>query len=584
MNNQKERLVPDTLRLEERAEIALNAMINVADEDYNYIPFFSGNFKSKPAYMMHGNWDFGSSHGRLIDSIILARQMTGSELGKDIEVHYRKNFLSFFREDGLSYRRDTFQHHDLSDYQCRFEESASMIDQRAVLLGLTTWYLATGDKTVKEYADRHCAALKKIARKERDSWYYPASEYTAHGWPSFDAVHTRLAVDPCAMWGRQVMPLIRYFEVTGSSEAFELAENFVANIIYRSGAFNQDGSFNGALEYRNGHFHTRMGTLASIARFGAYTKNAKLMNWVKQSFDWARTQCTSFGWTPGDMHDQAYEHETCTLVDAIGVSITLAKNGYSEYWSVAEKFIRNHLTEAQMMDVSWIEEYDQKDKDIHGHQTFYKVAQRLRGTFAGYSAPNDFVYDGLSGRGHIMDVQTCCVASGVRGLYQGWNNIITKERNRVSVNLLFNRTSKMLNLNSYLPHVGKLELEINEGIEELLVRIPEWVPYGAVGIQRKVAGGSVKEATGRTVSWVNNCFVKLLEAQKGEVIEITFPMSERVTEEKAVDNSYRASWRGDDVIGISPEGTYYPLYSRRKIYESVPMKKAICQTGDQSFE
>ncbi|PHV70448.1 hypothetical protein CS063_10160 [Sporanaerobium hydrogeniformans] len=584
MSEQKSRWVPDTLMLEERAEVALNAMINVADEDYEYIPFFMANFKAKPAYMMHGNWDYGSSHGRLVDSIVLAREMTGSDLGKQVEMRYRENLLSFFREDGLSYRRDTFKHQDLKDYHCTFEESASMIDQRAVLLGLTTWYLATGDERVKGYADRHCAALKEIARKERDSWYYPASEYTTHGWPSFDAVHTRLAVDPCAMWGRQVMPIIRYYEVTGNPDAFELAEKFVHNIIYRSGAFHQDGSFNGALEYRNGHFHTRMGTLASIARFGYVTRDASLIAWVKKSFDWARTKCTTFGWTPGDMHDQAYEHETCTLVDAINTSIWLAKSGYSEYWGVAEKFIRNHLTEAQIMDVSWIEEYDKKDKDIPEYKTFYKVAQRLRGTFAGYAAPNDFVYDGLAGRGHMMDVQTCCVASGVRGLYQGWNNILTWERERLSVNLLLNRTAKEMNINSYLPHQGKVELEIKEGLKELVVRIPEWVPYGAVRVIRQKADGTQKEETGRTLSWVKTYFINLKQAEAGERITLIFPMKERTTIEKAVDNEFVVKWRGDDVIGVSPEGTYYPLYSKRKIYEEVPMREVTYKEGVQSLE
>ena len=192
--------LPDTLILEERAEAALNALIGVADEDYEYIPFFNGNFKARPAYMTHGNWDFGSSHGRLVDAIILARAMTGSDYGFEIEQHYRRNLLSFFRPDGLNYRRNTFTQDIITEHMAEFKESASMIDQRSVLLGLTTWYVATGEERAKQAADKLCAALKRIARKERDSWYYPASEWTEKGWPSFDAVHTRLAPDPAAMW------------------------------------------------------------------------------------------------------------------------------------------------------------------------------------------------------------------------------------------------------------------------------------------------------------------------------------------------------------------------------------------------
>ena len=453
-----------------------------------------------------------------------------------------------------------------------------MIDQRAVLLGLTSWFLDTQDEMVKDRADKHVAALKRIARKERNSWYYPASEYTVHGWPSFDAVVTRLCPDPCAMWGRQVFPLIRYHQHTGNQDALELCENFVANIVYRSGAFGEDGSWNAGLGYRNGHFHTRMGTLASIARYAEFTHDAFLMNWVKKCFDWGLTKCTSFGWTPGDLEDQAYEHETCTLVDAIGTSITLAKNGYPEYWGKAEKFLRNQLTEAQITDTSWIKQADTKENDIPLEKTYYKVADRLRGAFAGYSAPNDFVYSGQKGRGHIMDVQVCCVASGARGLYNGWNNIVTEERGIVSINMLFNKASKWLDLYSYLPHEGKLDITAKEDMKTLLVRVPEGVPYGAVTVKR-VVDGEVKVINARELPWVKTYFFKLEKVKKGEEIQVEFPVIMRKTIEKAVDEEFETKWAGDTVIDISPKGVYYPLYNDIKLLDKVPVKKEPLYMG-----
>ncbi|UUZ85174.1 hypothetical protein LJK88_17300 [Paenibacillus sp. P26] len=102
---------------------------------------------------------------------------------------------------------------------------------------------------------------------------------------------------------------------------------FTALIIHRSGVFNPDGSFNDALAYRSGHFHTRLGTLDALARYAWFTRDASILHFVKKSYDWAvSTWCTSFGWTPGDMHDQAFEHETCSLVDLIATGITLARS------------------------------------------------------------------------------------------------------------------------------------------------------------------------------------------------------------------------------------------------------------------
>lgn len=561
MNRCEKLTMPDTLDLAARAKLAFNAMLGVADDDLDGIPFFSGYLRSdaeNPAWMSHGNWDYGSSHGRLVDSIALVREMTGTTEGVEIEERYRRNLLSFIADDGLCYRRNSFSDEEIARLDAPFRPGAPMIDQRAVILGLGTWYEATGDERVKAYADRHVAALKRISRKERDNWYYPASEYFKEGWPSVDAVNTRLAYDPCAMWGRQIAPLLTWHILSGNSDALELCEYFAANIVNRSGAFLPDGSWSGALENRNGHFHTRMGTLYSLSRFARYTLNASMLAWVEKRFRWALDNwCTSFGWTPGDMRDQCYEHETCTLVDAIGCAITLAKCGWVGYWQVAERFLRNHLVRSQLTDVSWVHQLCDKSRDIPGRKTFCRVGDRLLGAFAGYAAPNDFVYSGVKGRGHIMDVQTCCVASGARGLFYGWSNIVNRERGHIRVNLLLNRTTPDLIVRSCLPYEGRLVITAKRDIDDLAVRIPDWAPYGAVN----VSFSDGKRATGRELSYISEVFIRLGAVKAGDAATITFPVEKRNTTEKAVDDLYRVSWLGDSVTGIEPRGLYLPLYN-----------------------
>lgn len=581
MDKLKKLLLPDTLTLEENAELALNAIIGVADEDLGYIPFFNGNFKEKPAVMRHGNWDYGSSHGRLLDAIFLIRRMTGSAYGLEVEKHYRENLLSFLGAKGLTYRRNSFTEETIKEHQSEFKNSASMIDQRATLLAFCSWYGETGEERIKAAGDALCAGLKDIARKERCYWYYPASEYTDTGWPSFDAVHTKLAVDPCAMWGRQIGPLLMWHRLTGNRDAYELCENFASYIMHHSSVFGADGSWSGAHEYRSGHFHTRMGTLAALARFGNHTSDSEIIQFAKRCFDWAITEkCTTFGWTPGDLGDQQYEHETCTLSDAIDCAIQLAKAGYAEYWAIAERFVRNHLTQSQLKETGWIEQVEDKRNDVPGQITYYKVADRLRGAFAGYAAPNDFVYDGEWGRGHIMDVQTCCLGAGARALYLAWENSVTAACNeRVSVNLLLNHSSQWLLARSYLPNEGKLEITAKKAMKDLLVRIPEWAPFGGVRVVR-TDGSGTRESGGRNLPWVKKVFVRLAEVKQGENITITFPVMERTSVEKAATLSYTVNWRGDDVVGISPKGTYYPLYNDRRIFEKTPMVEKLLRESE----
>lgn len=539
-----------TLVLERRAALAMNAVAGLADDDAGGIPFFSANLLARPARLQHGDWDYGSSHGRLTDACILARHMTGRDDWLPVEHGYKKTLIELLADDGLTYRRV----HPLGHWPA----NANLIDQRATLLALTTWFIDTGDPEPKQAADRQVAALKRIAIKERDVWFYPASEYTKNGWPSPNAVDLHLAPDPASFSGRLIMPLLRYHQATGSDDAIELCEWFAKLIVEKSGVYNADGSFNSARAYRSGHFHTRLGTLEGLARLAAFTGNHALTAFVRRSYDWALGQATTFGWTPGDLTEQRYEHETCSLVDFIGTGTTLAALGFAEYWQVVERFLRNHLAESQLLDLDWVESAADRSGDEPGWITQVNVGERVLGAFAGYGAPNDFVSDVPLGRGHTNDVQACCVGSAVRGLFWGWNNIVTGDERLLRINLLLSRAHGFVDVESHLPHQGRVELRVRRSCREIRVRIPDWAGYAKLTMTRD---GVVIPGTERI--WAPDGYLSISAPQAGERVAIDFPVAEYSTVESAAGREFRASWRGDDVVGIEPAGRDRPMYDGR---------------------
>jgi hypothetical protein len=558
--------VPATLLLEERAALALNAVEGLIDPDWD-TPFFSANLAAHPARLQHGDWDYGSSHGRLTDACLLARHMSGTEKYLGTERRFKDGLIRCLAADGLAYRRRHPRGH--------WEPNANLIDQRAVLLALTTWYLDSGDAGVRARADAQVAALRRIAVKERDAWYYPASEYTERGWPSRNAIDLHLAPDPASFCGRLIMPLLRYHQATGNEEALELCEWFRRLIVDKSGVFNEDGSFNAALAYRSGHFHTRLGTLDGLARLALATGDHALTSFVRRSFDWARAQGTAFGWTPGDLAGQRFEHETCSLVDMIGIGTALATAGYPGYWTVVERFLRNQLTESQIQDVSWVDQAEGRDRDEPGWVSHDRVGARMRGAFAGYGAPNDFVSDVALGRGHTNDVQACCVGSGVRGLFLGWNSIVTGDHRLARVNLLLSRGGRLVRVSSHLPFAGRVDLTAQQDLRELRVRIPGWAGYAGVRVARRSPGdggeppGNGGQPAGPGApepgppSWAPDGTVSVRAMRAGETVSVTFPVAEAETAEEAAGFRYVARWRGDDVTGISPPGRYRPMYADR---------------------
>ncbi|MEQ7127737.1 hypothetical protein ABN034_24905 [Actinopolymorpha sp. B11F2] len=567
--------IPTTLLLEERAALAMNAVVGLADVEHGHLPFFSANLLAKPAYLRYGDWAYGSSHGRLLDAAILARHMTGQSRWRQTEEQYKKGLLSFFGEDGLSYR----QRHPKGSW----EPNANLIDQRAVILALTTSYLDTQDPAVKAAADRHVAALRRIAVKERDAWFYPASEYTPRGWPSANAAKLHLAPDPASFSGRLIMPLLRYHQATGNSDALELCEWFTKLLVDKSGVFNSDGSFNAALAYRNGHLHTRLGTLDGIAKFAEHTGNHALTAFVERGFTWALTQATAFGWTPGDLTEQRFEHETCSLVDLIGIAVTLARMGYTDNWTVVERFVRNHLVESQLDDLEWVESAPDRSRDEPGWVTYYDVGRRVRGAFAGYGAPNDYVADVALGRGHTADVQACCVGSGVRGLFTAWNAIVTGAEDLIRVNLLLTRRARLVEVVSHLPYQGRVDLTIRGDCRELRVRTPPWAGYAKLTVERTTPAGETATTSGHTPElWAPDGYLRILTPRVGERISISFPMSVRNSVERAAGQEFLTTWRGDDVTAIRPRGTFRPMYEDRPTGGAAPLRQCdlACATAD----
>jgi len=546
---------PDTLVLEERAKIALNALCGCVDEKHDYIPYMAVNLLANPALMTHSPWDYGSSTGRLVDAIALARVMCDIDEPLEVERRLRKNLLSFFKEDGLSYRRPSPVN----------EPNANLHDQRAVLLGLTTWYMLSEDSLVKEHADRLCSALKKIAIKEKDYWCFPAVEYTERGWPSKDAIYVGTMIDAAHTNARMINPLIKYYALTGNRDAFELAEKFVRHFVHYSGAINPDGSFNKGTEFRKGHFHSRTVSVAGVAKFAHFTGNASLMGWVKKVYDWILTKGTAFGWFPGGLvKNQVYHHETCSLTDIIEIGILLARAGYWEHWEDVERFVRNHLVGTQLLSGEGFSEAETLDED-DWKITRYRVVSRSIGAFPGWAAPNDFVNE----TDHSWDIMTCCNCHGVRGLFLAWSNAVTKEHNCFSVNLLFNRRTPWLDVKSYLPFEGKVVVKARQNLEELRLRIPSWVPFEKVQITRKKG---VNGETRRADDWVSP-FVRIFGLEEGEIVEIAFPVREQKSTEVAWDREFTVQWRGDNVISIEPQGKYYPLYKGFDELEKVPLKK-----------
>ena len=414
-----------------------------------------------------------------------------------------------------------------------------------------TWYAISEDEAVKGMIERDIKAL------ERSNDHY--------------------LIDPLARW----------YEMTGSRTARKLAERLTNWFVHESSTVQSDGSFiptpQGEIPpgYEpgwdpNGHVESKIRPAAGVLRLAIATGNRERIQWCKNVFDYVESFSGGIGWYPESLfftgNSGVAGCETCCIRSMLLMGTLLAKAGYPEYWNNVERAARNHLVESQLQDTSWINSRHPSPAETP-RTTYREVPERVIGGFAGWSDPNDWVGKRMSRKGS-QQIMHCCV-SGAEALYIVWHNIVTQDANGVSVNLLLNRDSKWVRVNSHMPYEGKVELFVHDA-PVLSVRIPDWVSKGEVSVMvdDRLVGVSAGD-------WQDG-FVRLTGLESNQKVTIAFPQREIVEEKFFAGQTYTLTWRGDTVVEISPNGTISPTYQRENMQhgKNATLKRAIYHVPD----
>ncbi|MEE8384444.1 MAG: hypothetical protein V3S01_00820, partial [Dehalococcoidia bacterium] len=139
----------------------------------------------------------------------------------------------------------------------------------------------------------------------------------------------------------------------------------------------------------------------------------------------------------------------------------------------------------------------------------------------------------------------CCHANMPVGMYEAWNAIVRGSGDVAQVNLLLNRASPWLDVDSYLPYEGKVVLK-NKTARRVRVRIPGWADKRAVRCR-------VDEQELSALDWLGN-YLLIGGLTPGQVVTIEFPLVETV--EKHTENTYGLEYtcqmKGNTLVDISP--------------------------------
>lgn len=544
----------------QRAEHGLNYLNNNVDRRRGCLPFFSTMFKRDPAENRHDWPDFGDLTGRYVESFVLARRMLNLAQPGEVENAVRKLLISYFNEgDGLSYRPKPDKPYYSTILRQPYDAHvAEGFDQARVLWALLTWYEDTRDPAVLRRLQELVDGLYRVMVKRDGYGYYDRPTFTPG-----------LVVDQDAppmphqfyFSGTQIHPLIECAKRLGLERAREMAVRLTNYIVDHSTYFRPDGQWHcpgkegqewesGLLD---GHTHSRFATIAGIATLGVAENRSDLVAFAKRAYDWfAANHCSSFGWSPeflGRYGDDNEGCETCAVMDQINSALALAEAGHLEYYEKAERIARNQLMANQLLDTRLVRNtVEREDTEL---SCFHNVADMVRGGFAGWAGPNDFI--GNCDLHYCL--MNCCGPAGVRALHDIWANVCRRDGDQLRLHILMDRDDPTLTLHHAQPAAGQLTVTAKTNCSLSLLPRSWW----RIETLRCAIDGKP-----RTVA-TDGPYLDLGRLAAGDQLTLQYDLPETDEPVHVNGRDYTVTWRGETVVAIDPPGTIMPFYTDRRV-------------------
>ncbi len=559
--------VPDTLDLAERARLAVHGLTGFLNPTADYAPYGHTYFNGNPAYLsdMPGgppNW------GKIAEALLMARVMSGSEENAEID---EKTFRGMLASPWMT-----------------MNPAAPTPVSVAMLALMTAWQLDPNNdlkRIIDEIAEEHAQAAKAGECDAQSCTYY-------YDGPSDDK---DTALGRNGYWlsvfiqGRAIRPLVEWSALGGDRKWLDLSGPLTRFLVQpkfwtpEAAPKAVTGSDHGQF---SGHHHSYTQALLGLLWYADAVNDARLKTFVRDSYEYMRT----FGIARIGLFG-----EGCTTGDMTLLAIKLSDAGVGDYWEDADQYVRNHLAELQITDAEAMKKaVDQMPKGRGKNDTTQgdfdpknesrdNVIDRCLGTFL-----SDSTHPTLIPETNFL-YTICCTGNCTRAMYAAWEAIVRCTNGTAQVNLLLNRASAWVDVESCLPYEGKVVLK-NKTAHRISVRVPLWVDRKAV--HAEVNGEPA------SVFWLGQYMVFDALKAKDEVT-ITFPVTEstesytlkwKQTEFWKESTNPGSSWeplkeparytckfRGNTLVDISPrdEGNGLPLYRRDSLKAATTPTHAV---------
>jgi hypothetical protein len=563
--------VPDTLDLAERAHLGVKHLMNITSEKDDYEMYWGvqrlglpkevleyightgenplgGDFDEYTPPIMNFWWSMlQACQPKCMEALAMERIMTGSQFDLDREAKMLEAIASHVGGEGVYWVPPTANKPWLGPDEVR--PYANVHGQGRVMRAAIAWYQYSGHPGWKDLIDRMVDGMDRVLVVHKQDYAY----FPVHGWIEYE--YFRSCYIKGRGWKDTIEPenekegeegslfnhqghipgaLATWYQLTGNKQALRLSGELVRFLTKPKFWSNwKGGEYPGVVgtehAHWDGHWHGHINTLRATLEYALAANDDRLKAFARDGYDWARQAGFARIGLFGD-------GQGCACGRIIGLAVKLTYAGLGDYWEDVDQYVRNHGTEMQLTpeDIPYLQKIGQGKPAPapDPSATTDNVMERTIGAFSNHVPPLKVATSG------------CCTPHGHMGLFYAWDGILRYSDGVAQVNLLLNRASPWMDVDSHLPYEGKVVLR-NKAAREAFVRIPLWADQKAV--KCRIGERSVQRV------WLGR-YLRFQGLKPGDLVTIEFPIEEQIEHWTAPP---QGAFPGYTLLTVMPEGTRY---------------------------
>lgn len=486
-------------------------LLGVLSPDHNYLPLWVLSVNPKYEAEFQFGWP-AHNLGRWLDAMLRLEYATGFKIPHKLESACVKNLRRFFdNPDHICINPDPEDYFELHSL-------------REGMLALHALVRYRDDRWAKEKAKK---MMETLNRAWQDNGTWDLNVFVNSKRKNHLGRHS----DPTGSCGRMIEALMYYYEATGEPLAIDLAQRFATYNLENS--THPDGTIN--YTSKPDHTHSYMNTLKGLFLFGKLTGQKEYIDRVSTVYYTSVKKIISeAGFNAHDLGTDGFA-EVASAGDSAQLALWLALLGDGKLLDDAERLLRVRLFASQIIDTPPLKPV--KDDNAYVHRD---LTQRVIGAYGGcHEHPH-------GGKQAVTDV-TSAVLHSVVDLYQ---HAVLYENNKLQVNFHVSCETKHAKIESKRDTSATLKITPKKHCP-LLIRIPTWVP------KESVIGKVGNQPIAISLA---GCFAFVPEERPQGTVEVFYSLPEKITKDTLRGIEFTYKWRGDDIIGISPNTDFYPFY------------------------